>query len=49
MEAEISTRARAKSEELVPSRYAVKVGDTEVIVISDGVLQPPAESMAYKR
>ncbi len=46
MEAEISTRPRAQSDELVPSRYAVKVGDIEVIVISDGVLQPPAESMA---
>ncbi|WP_250985356.1 MULTISPECIES: MBL fold metallo-hydrolase [unclassified Rhizobium] len=33
-------------DELVPSRYAVNVGDIEVIVISDGVLTPPAESMA---
>jgi glyoxylase-like metal-dependent hydrolase (beta-lactamase superfamily II) len=33
-------------DELVPSRYAVRVGDIDVLVISDGVLEPPAESMA---
>jgi glyoxylase-like metal-dependent hydrolase (beta-lactamase superfamily II) len=32
--------------ELVPSRYALRVGDIEVLVISDGVVTPPAESMA---
>lgn len=32
--------------EPVPSRYAVRVGDIDVMVISDGVLTPPAESMA---
>jgi glyoxylase-like metal-dependent hydrolase (beta-lactamase superfamily II) len=31
---------------LVPSRYALRVGEIEVLVISDGVLTPPAESMA---
>jgi glyoxylase-like metal-dependent hydrolase (beta-lactamase superfamily II) len=46
MEAENSTRPRARSDELVPSRYAVQVGDIEVLIISDGVLAPPAESMA---
>jgi len=46
MKADISTRARPHSEELVPSRYAVKIGDIDVIIISDGVLAPPAESMA---
>jgi len=46
MEADISTRARTQIEELVPSRYAVKIGDMEIIIISDGVLAPPAESMA---
>jgi len=46
METEVSTRPRTQLDELVPSRYAVKVGDIEVIVISDGVLAPPAESMA---
>lgn len=33
-------------DEVVPSRYAVKVGDIEAIVISDGVLSPPSESMS---
>src|SRR5262249_1345225 len=33
-------------DELVPSRYALRVGDIEVLVISDGVVTPPAESMA---
>ncbi|MBB4184433.1 glyoxylase-like metal-dependent hydrolase (beta-lactamase superfamily II) [Sinorhizobium terangae] len=33
-------------DELVPSRYAVPVGEIDVLVISDGVLTPPAESMA---
>lgn len=32
--------------DIVPSRYVVKVGDIEVIIISDGILTPPAESMA---
>lgn len=33
-------------DDLVPSRYAVRVGAIDVLVISDGVLEPPAESMA---
>ncbi|WP_018319683.1 MBL fold metallo-hydrolase [Bradyrhizobium sp. WSM2793] len=37
---------RARSDELVPSRYALRVGEIDVMVISDGVLTPPAESMA---
>jgi glyoxylase-like metal-dependent hydrolase (beta-lactamase superfamily II) len=41
-----SLAGRAGLDELVPSRYAVKVGDIDVMVISDGVLTPPAESMA---
>jgi glyoxylase-like metal-dependent hydrolase (beta-lactamase superfamily II) len=31
---------------LVPSRYALRVGEIDVMVISDGVVTPPAESMA---
>jgi glyoxylase-like metal-dependent hydrolase (beta-lactamase superfamily II) len=31
---------------LVPSRYALRVGEIDVLVISDGVVTPPAESMA---
>ncbi|WP_085677026.1 MULTISPECIES: MBL fold metallo-hydrolase [unclassified Pseudomonas] len=34
------------SEELVPSRYAVKVGDIEVLVVSDGVLPLPTQTMS---
>ena len=37
---------RSASDELVPSRYALRVGEIDVLVISDGVVTPPAESMA---
>ena len=37
---------RPALDELVPSRYALRVGDIDVLVISDGVVTPPAESMA---
>jgi glyoxylase-like metal-dependent hydrolase (beta-lactamase superfamily II) len=33
-------------DELVPSRYALRVGEIEVLVLSDGILTPPSESMA---
>ena len=33
-------------EELVPSRYALKVGEIDVLMISDGVVTPPAEDIA---
>ena len=36
----------ATRDEPVPSRYALRVGEIDVMVISDGVLTPPAESMA---
>ncbi|MFF1819622.1 MBL fold metallo-hydrolase [Kribbella sp. NPDC058245] len=36
----------AKHDELVPSRYALKVGDIDVMVISDGVLPITATTMA---
>lgn len=43
----VETRLRALAErEPVPSRYAVRIGEIDVLVISDGVLTPPAESMA---
>src|SRR5499426_2539909 len=32
--------------ELVPSRYALRVGDIDVLVISDGVLPLPAATLA---
>lgn len=34
-------------EELVPSRYALKVGEIEVLVVSDGVLPLPATMLAH--
>ena len=37
---------RPRSDELVPSRYALCVGEIDVLVVSDGVVTPPAESMA---
>jgi len=36
----------AGGEELVPSRYALQVGDIDVLVVSDGVLPLPTETMA---
>lgn len=37
---------RPTPEELVPSRYALKVGDIDVLVISDGVLTLPTSTLA---
>jgi glyoxylase-like metal-dependent hydrolase (beta-lactamase superfamily II) len=34
------------SEELVPSRYALRVGEIDVLVVSDGVLPLPTETMS---
>src|SRR4029077_20610501 len=34
------------TDELVPSRYALRVGDIDVLVISDGVLPLPAATLA---
>src|SRR5262245_12894542 len=39
---------RPRSEELVPSRYALKVGDIDVLVVSDGVLPLPGAALAPK-
>lgn len=36
----------SRAGELVPSRYAVPVGDIEVLVISDGVLPITASTLA---
>ncbi len=43
----ISQVERQGLDELVPSRYALQVGDIDVLVISDGVLPITAETMAY--
>ncbi|MEK1886931.1 MAG: MBL fold metallo-hydrolase [Phyllobacterium sp.] len=37
---------RPGSDELVPSRYALRVGEIDVMVVSDGVISIPAETMA---
>lgn len=37
---------RTKIDELVPSRYAMRVGDIDVLVISDGVFPLPATTLA---
>ena len=36
----------ADAEELVPSRYALQIGEIEVLVVSDGVLPLPTETMS---
>jgi hypothetical protein len=41
-----SPPGRPGLDELVPSRYALRVGEIDVLVISDGVVTPPAESIA---
>ena len=38
---------RSAPEELVPSRYAVRVGDIEVLVVSDGVLPLPTTMLGH--
>ncbi|WP_198021213.1 MBL fold metallo-hydrolase [Rhizobium sp. IBUN] len=42
-----SQPARTRSEELVPSRYAVRVGEIDVLVISDGVLPLPTAMLGH--
>ncbi len=41
-----SSTAKAMPAELVPSRYALRVGEIDVLVISDGVLPLPAATLA---
>src|SRR5688500_3143717 len=43
----ISNLGSQRLDELVPSRYAMQVGDIDVLVISDGMLPITAETMAY--
>ena len=42
-----SSTQKTAHDELVPSRYALKVGEIEVLVISDGVLPLPTEMLAH--
>ncbi|PJR91044.1 MBL fold metallo-hydrolase [Brucella intermedia] len=46
MKHETST-SKSGPEELVPSRYAVRIGDIDVLVVSDGVLPLPTEMLGY--
>lgn len=41
-----SPREHWQPEELVPSRYALQVGEIDVLVVSDGVLPLPTETLA---
>lgn len=42
----VSHFGSAGPDELVPSRYALRVGEIDVLVVSDGVIQISAETMA---
>ncbi len=42
----IAQPGRSGTEELVPSRYALRVGDLDVLVVSDGVLPLPTATLA---
>ena len=41
------TPRQTRPEELVPSRYAVRIGEIEVLVVSDGVLPLPTEMLGH--
>jgi len=42
-----SDRGRAGLDELVPSRYALRIGEIDVMVVSDGVLTLPGAMLAH--
>ena len=42
-----SHAGRPGPEELVPSRYALKVGEIDVLVVSDGVLTLPGAMLGH--
>jgi glyoxylase-like metal-dependent hydrolase (beta-lactamase superfamily II) len=42
-----SPPSRRQPEELVPSRYAVRIGDIDVLVVSDGVLPLPTAMLGH--
>lgn len=41
------TQQTTEFDELVPSRYALKVGDIDVLVVSDGMLSLPTKMLAH--
>jgi glyoxylase-like metal-dependent hydrolase (beta-lactamase superfamily II) len=43
----LSHTGRSKPEELVPSRYALRIGEIDVLVISDGVLPLPTAMLGH--
>jgi glyoxylase-like metal-dependent hydrolase (beta-lactamase superfamily II) len=45
-EQNLSHPGKSTPEELVPSRYALRVGDIDVLVVSDGVLPLPTATLA---
>lgn len=48
MSPDVASRpVRTEPEELVPSRYAVKIGEIDVLVISDGVLPLPTTMLGH--
>lgn len=42
-----ATRTAPALDELVPSRYALKIGDIDVLVVSDGVLPLPTQMLGH--
>ncbi|RAI02143.1 MBL fold metallo-hydrolase [Acuticoccus sediminis] len=44
---DISHPARTGPDELVPSRYALRIGEIDVLVVSDGVLPLPTAMLAH--
>jgi glyoxylase-like metal-dependent hydrolase (beta-lactamase superfamily II) len=42
-----SQTGRSGTEELVPSRYALRIGEIDVLVVSDGVLPLPTEMLGH--
>src|SRR5262249_13032262 len=42
----LSHRGRTGTDDLVPSRYALRIGEIDVLVISDGVFPLPATTLA---
>lgn len=44
---EPSGLSRTGGEELVPSRYAVRIGEIDVLVVSDGVLSLPTKMLGH--
>ncbi|MBP0581902.1 MBL fold metallo-hydrolase [Labrys sp. LIt4] len=41
------TPTRPKPDELVPSRYAVQIGEIDVLIVSDGVLPLPTQMLGH--